>query len=459
MSDQQESTVDSASRDLGGAIQMGSQAARSAKTIGKAAAEVSTGNVAGAAVTLAKDPESMKTLLILALIPLFALVIFTTVVLYALPNLMYDAATAYVSEVTEMYEQELYGGTEEITSFTKFSAALKVSGRVIADVLQNATTVVKSIWSGLTGRFLGRDESRINSRAGSGAAAKLTEDQLYQVYAAINFESVNLTIRDRIDTILTKADGRAQDLSDAIWKKKDAIDRVISRYYQNTYSQLIRQYDDFVWDGTDLYVNTENTISPQGAVKLLSLYTVQTDDSLQNMNLSSLMKWLGYYERTGLLRTETEEFTLSDLGVTCSVHTWQGTFLPQYLMEEMRTVQEETYWSAVSDMNMFDGLDRKERTERKKQARTDAWEKVEELYLREHGCSLIDLLMVLDCPTLSEIPVDTWVETIPVEDGPDIQILHAKATLQIDIYTRSLADLEWMVGLWEGPLPRGEAAG
>lgn len=440
---------------------MGDQAARSAKTISEAAAKAGTGNVAGAAVSIAKDPETLKMLAVIALIPLIAFIILGTVTLYALPNLMYDAATEYVDQISEQYEQELYGEAEEVNAFTRFAAALKVSGRVIADVLQNASYGVRTLWSALTSSFLGRDESKENSRSTSQSAAAMGDGQLYQLYPAVNSEAVNLTLNDRIDTVLKKADGRATDISDAIYAKKTAINNVVSAYYQSTHQSLINQYDGFEWDGTIINVNAENTMTRQSAVKLLSLYNVQTDGSLMNMNLSSLMKWLGYYQRTGIFSTQTEEFTLSDLNVTCSLKAWQGTFMPQYLMEEMRMVQEQVYHDTVDKerTGIFDGLTRKERREKKQRAKEAALEEIQTEYIEKHGCSLIDLIMVLDCPEKSEIPVDTWVEVIPVEDGPNIRILHAKATLNIDIYSRSVSDLEWMVGLWVGPLPKEEAAG
>ena len=65
----EQSTVDSAKQDIAGAIRMGQSTARSAKTISKAAAEAASGNVAGAVVTVAKDPETLKKLLIILMLP------------------------------------------------------------------------------------------------------------------------------------------------------------------------------------------------------------------------------------------------------------------------------------------------------------------------------------------------------------------------------------------------------
>lgn len=69
----QENTLESAQRDISNAVKMGANAAKTAKTVGKVAAQAASGNVAGAAVTLLKDPQTLKKILIIALLPVSSL--------------------------------------------------------------------------------------------------------------------------------------------------------------------------------------------------------------------------------------------------------------------------------------------------------------------------------------------------------------------------------------------------
>ena len=69
MDDRNEKVSDSVERDIQGAVKMGADAARTAKTLGKAAAHAAAGDVAGAAAEVVKDPETLKKILLILLIP------------------------------------------------------------------------------------------------------------------------------------------------------------------------------------------------------------------------------------------------------------------------------------------------------------------------------------------------------------------------------------------------------
>ena len=85
MDDRNEKVSDSVERDIQGAVKMGADAARTAKTLGKAAAHAAAGDVAGAAAEVVKDPETLKKILLILLIPVISFVLITTMFLYALP--------------------------------------------------------------------------------------------------------------------------------------------------------------------------------------------------------------------------------------------------------------------------------------------------------------------------------------------------------------------------------------
>ena len=78
MDDRNEKVSDSVERDIQGAVKMGADAARTAKTLGKAAAHAAAGDVAGAAAEVVKDPETLKKILLILLIPVISFVLITT---------------------------------------------------------------------------------------------------------------------------------------------------------------------------------------------------------------------------------------------------------------------------------------------------------------------------------------------------------------------------------------------
>lgn len=91
MDDRNEKVSDSVERDIQGAVKMGADAARTAKTLGKAAAHAAAGDVAGAAAEVVKDPETLKKILLILLIPVISFVLITTMFLYALPTIPFEA--------------------------------------------------------------------------------------------------------------------------------------------------------------------------------------------------------------------------------------------------------------------------------------------------------------------------------------------------------------------------------
>ena len=79
-----QNALDSARRDVGNAVKMGKDAAKTAKTVGKAAAQAASGNVVGAAVTALKDPAVVRIMLLVFLFPVILLVTVIIFFLYAL---------------------------------------------------------------------------------------------------------------------------------------------------------------------------------------------------------------------------------------------------------------------------------------------------------------------------------------------------------------------------------------
>lgn len=101
MADDGMSTAQSMQSNVQGAVNMGRGTAQTAKTVQKVAAQAASGNVAGAAVSLLKDPETLKKALVVAVIAILIPAILLVFCLYALPNVIYEAPVTFFSEINE----------------------------------------------------------------------------------------------------------------------------------------------------------------------------------------------------------------------------------------------------------------------------------------------------------------------------------------------------------------------
>lgn len=391
-------TVESAQRDVAGAIRMGKNTARAAKTLSKAAAKASTGNLAGAALDILKDKEMMRRILILLLIPILCFAMLGVFFLYALPVSIFEGVASYIDGVKEQWNEMVYDDGGNIV-FKRFIATIRIQGQVASDAFG-------AIWNGIKNLFIAE------SGDDTGSAEDLVSDSAMELKVTQEEAAEKQTLLNKINACIKKIDARSVVLEEAIIKNKGAIEDAVK-------SQLggSGEYDYF-------YVQTSvtrNAMSQEGAIQLLSLYTVQTGASLEQMKLSDLMRWLGYYD--GLHSGKTT-FSLGGLGVECEVKTWNGTFVPQYLYEQRK-----------QEIHEYDV------------AKTD---------FEEKSCAAVDMLLVVDCPQLSEIPVQksTIYETRRDPEGNEYSEAKTVGTayVNISIMPRSAASLSNLAGLWNGGL-------
>ncbi len=244
----EQSTVDSAKQDIAGAIRMGQSTARSAKTISKAAAEAASGNVAGAVVTVAKDPETLKKLLIILMLPVLIFSLLGVFFLYALPVSIFEGCQSYCEEIAEDWREHVYDGGGDIT-FKKIVATIKVGGDVTGDFF-------KSIWNGIKGLFTkdaGGDAGSTNDTLSDTGI----ELQVTQVEA-----SEKQSLQNKITACINKIDARSAEIQDAINENSDKIASAISAQLNSS-----GEYDEL---NVQVQVS-RNSMSQDGALQLLSL--------------------------------------------------------------------------------------------------------------------------------------------------------------------------------------------
>jgi len=402
--DMELNSAEQVQKDIQGAVNMGTQAAKTANTVQKVAAQASTGNFAGAAFSLVKDPETVKKIVIIVLVPILCIVILMTFFLYALPSMIYEAAVSFFAELAENWSQDTYGSDGGIVW-----AGVKATVNTVGDVMSE---LASGIWNTLKNLFAS-DHGDIDDRADI-----LTDDGI-ELHVAQNEAAERATLERKIDACIKKLKVRSEQIAEAVRAEEGAI----QAYFDSQFSGSCD-----LWMGTNVDVQVLS-LSKIEAVKLLSVYTVMTEASTKNMVLSDFMKWLGFYNE---FTSNRITFDIGRAGIGGSVIAWNGSFMPQYLVEQRR-----------HEIDLYG----KEMT-----------------YFENNMCAAVDLLLVIECPDFATIQPLYTTETIFVddmdagqnEDGTYPQkstsIKVGSATVTVVIKTRAAETFIDAIGLWEGSL-------
>lgn len=417
--------ADSAAHDIGSAVKMGAETAKTAKTIAKAASMAASQNYVGAALAILKDPATVRTIIIIILIPILFLSILTVFFLYALPTVIFEALVSYFDEIGERWSEVTYAGGGNVV-WNGIWATIKTGGSIIGDAAQSVWNGIKSLFTTESGEDTGAAQDTLSD---DGMELQIVHEGPDYVKALTSPEAMKQgaeyqTLLNKIDACKDKITARESVLYSAIQSQVPTIQATVNAAYAS-------EYDSFT---TRVNIQRE-ALSDNAAIELLSLYTVQTNASLQEMKLSDLMKWLGWNGNN--LGNTT--FALGDLGASCSVKTWKGEFLPQYLVEQEKQEKERNP----------DGA-----------AYTD---------FSQYKCAAVDLVIVVDCPNLSQIPITRTVrvssqgvvdadgapvldpETGEQEQEPVTETI-GEAVVNISIHTRSVSGIAALAGLWDGAL-------
>lgn len=94
-----------------------------------------------------KDPQTLKKILIIALLPVFFIVCLGVFFLYALPTAIFEAVTSYFQSVGEEWEEGVYSAEGGIILAGIFET-IKAGGRIIGDAVGGALDFVKGLWDG-----------------------------------------------------------------------------------------------------------------------------------------------------------------------------------------------------------------------------------------------------------------------------------------------------------------------
>ncbi len=501
---QEQDTAESLAQDGRKAIRMGKNAARTAKTVSKAATQAASGNVAGAVVTVAKDPETMKKILLIVLLPILVFAMLSVFFLYALPTAIFEAICSFADQMKEDWDvAQLENPGGAISAFIQMS--LKISKDAIGALGDAVKNLVDNAWSAVKSFFFGNDEEKNQTEDISDDASEIT--------IVSQEASEKLAMVKKAIAVNKKYDIRANQIKDAIDGKANSIYNAGGTSINQSFYERFCGEDES-WHGTTLRCAVEQmgTVDPNAvtslqtkleemqnvtsteeltekneefntminslfpvvedngganseALGLMSLLTVQQGASTSNMKMSDFIKYVGYYKKA-----DGKNISM-DVGhaaspFTVNLQSWRGTFKPQYLMEE--------YNYYLSQLNL-------EKTKLGGNDDEAVQEKIAELedkinMYENSGMPLIDLLMYLDIPDFdcngscitehcsygdggtsyiykstsgeTQLAINHW----SVTDRLGNVTYHANCEITAKVMPRGTSNVAYLIGLWSGGL-------
>lgn len=393
-----------------GAIRMGKNTAKAAKTLGAAAAQAAAGNYAGAAATLAKDPETTGKVLMVLLIPMLILFFMVMCMLYALPSAIYESTISFVEHVSNTWDEVRLSNAYGDSFFLNFFAT---SGRLAVDGLSALGAKISEIWSGIRTFFVGgpsdNQSEQITAQASElGFAANEVTQRLAIIRKAIavsdkyqiRAQQITNAVADKQYDINTFLTDKYKDDTD-VWytpihtmtivpigtngrdaslllQNLEAAERsVVSATTMEDRQDAIDDFNDIVED--DFPINDNST-----PISILSLAMVQQGGNVTDMKLSDMLRYVGYYTSSAGSNTSFSIGHIQEDGeqIYGYVKDWVGTFKPQYVMEEWKYFMGE-----LAKEKFSHGAD-----EAEMRAVVNAYE--------NDGVALLDLLTKLDYPDL-----------------------------------------------------------
>ena len=426
-------TGEEVQRKLTEGIRISTDAAKTVKSVQKAAAQASTGNYVAAGAELLKSEDTRRIITVLKW-----------------------------EQVKENFAVGYYSGT---------------NGRFV------------SFFKALIGVISSPEVSEAISDASAGEEDLAEEGDLQLLGKK---EALRNTYMRKIKACQDKINAREKEVLQQIKDGKAAFSggpTIYSIMAQRFESEEAHTYDgnDYVrvqYDGTEIMGSTKSITSRQ-AVELLSLYSTQINSSIGNIKLSGLLKWLGYNAGS----TRTIVFPLGKTNdITSSIEAWTGTFMPQYLIDEGASsgkLDDYTakYGCSVADFMIFidcpDLYTIHASESEEMVTETRIFQEYVDYVYRDYEEADKPILnaagevIQMSGPYHWEysdyyqryLPVRNWdappanytekIYTFLVERerDVDVKIIHISYVVPVFVRTRSIDDLVDMTGMWSGWLP------
>ncbi len=474
---QENSMADSVGNDAKQAINMGKEAAKTAKNLGKAATHAATGNFAGAAVDILKDPK----LIAMILIPIVLFFLVVVCFLYAIPTAIYESIVTFTENIKEHWEEIYYSNEYGGSFFSILMSSMEVGKELFADIADGVKTTLNKCWNAAKSLFVPSDKdsdlnkiAHNNTDEGSDFDFGIVTQEAVERVAVIRKciaanekyriraeqvrdgvkscnsdirEYVQKTIKAQLETgsdynmlqtyLYISTPGLVENIvpmgtdstgeigSDGVRKtNKEIISYLeqlavdIQNAPYNSRDEAKEKFDKAVKDYFPMV--KEDGGNNSNSMMILSLLATQQGSSIEDMQTSDFMRYLGYYEGN-VNSGRTTEFNvghIDDDPIIAKVKTWKGTFMPQYLMEEINYYRNQKMYAESLGILTDD--------------EAEEYENIINSY-SDYGAPLIDFLVVLQFPDLDLIkePSENRV-VIETRNNEDHHLIYFKYK---DIYT------------------------
>lgn len=338
----------STSEELVNAGKTGANAVSKGRRIAAASEKAAAGNIAGAAVEILKD-EDFRHFLICAI---SVLLLITVMVMYIFPMAIYEGIQSVVAEAKEAYWSVYYSGE---------------GGNVIKAAWSFTTTLFSGLWNSLTN------------------ALTAYTDGGSQFYTDIDGEIIG-TADAPGDSVYIKLQATKEKYRIRRETIKEAIEtQGHNAVYNKAYADFCSQYEPdrdifngFIWDESGCTKEFSDLLG----LKLIELYDIVNDNDFEQTRLSDYLQWLGYDNGS----PNVNNIQIFDTVVP--VKGWQGTYMPQYLVDEAKQIAEKKGEEAKNQT----AKSRKNGSEQNKayhEAYTDAYSG----YTDTHGASAMDMMI------------------------------------------------------------------
>lgn len=375
-------------------------AVRTGATAVKVGTNLAAGNVAGAAAEAAKDPKNIGKILLAIVAPVLCVAMLITILMHSIPIAIYEQITSFVDDINTTWEEievsnrygaawmsrfagwvgeltgviEPYGDFDE-SDYEHESKMMYSEGFQKMAILHRICVVNEKIRT----RAMELKEAVEAASTTDKINTYLKENSHVQIGKTDIWErpKVSIDLDEQLEFL---------EASNSITKQKQNFEKLKAKadLYPSgdeATTQAIKEWeDDFaeaIYDESE-----EDGLFPpdtcSNALRILTLLTVQKNASIYNISAIDLMKSLGWYTSNN----NTVSGLLGNV-VEYDVKEWVGTFRPQYLEEEIKTIQE-----ALQKEEQKANADDEEKT-----SLEQALEEYESI-----GVPLVDLLLALESP-------------------------------------------------------------